>query len=44
MAFFTEGQVNHRASYRFYRRLTFQSRLLSTKMVTVWKYSNQGRP
>ena len=31
---------SHRAGYRFYRRLTFRTWLPSTKMVTVWKYSN----
>jgi len=31
---------SHRAAYRLYRMLTFQTLRLSIKMVTVWKYSN----
>jgi len=38
MVFFR--RPSHRAAYRFYRMLNFQTWLLSTKMETVWKHSN----
>jgi len=32
-----KAKPSHSAAYRFYRRLTFQTWLLSTKMLTVWE-------